>query len=794
MNRKISYNWLKEYIKSSVSVDEFSKRLSLKSMSVERIEETKPLFQGVITAKILEIIKHPNADKLQLATVDTGKTRQTVVCGAPNIKVGQIVLLAVAGAKLPDPTKKGEIFILQKANIRGVESSGMLCASDELGLGDDHAGILILPPETKIGCPLEEVINFNDHILDIEITSNRPDAMSVVGLAREAFAAIKGSKFIYPDLQPKIQMSRSAKKMPLAIKIEETKLCPRYQGVVMTDIKIGPSPLWMQLRLMRSGLRPINNLVDITNYILLEYGKPMHVFDYDKIQGGKIIVRKARAGENILALDGNTYDLKSNHLVIADEKRPVAIAGIMGGELSAATEQTTTIIFESAVFNSLAIRKIARELNLHSDSSDLFEKGLPAESVSPAIIRAIELTQQLAGGKVVSEIVDVGQVKYKPVKISLYPQNVQRYLGVTIKPVEIKNILKSLGFDVAGSSVLKVTVPWWRSGDVEFDYDLIEEIARIYGYHNLPTELPTGVIPLNQKDPVLFWEDRAKNVLAGIGFSEVYNYSMVSRSLLNKIGFDQLALLKINNPLNEDLEYMRPTLFAQILQNISDNLNNFSEQKIFELSNVYLLNNPKDLPVELPKLTGAIVGKDEFLQIKGAVELLLKKLGIGEYEVKSTDQKCPLWQLGQALDIYQDNKFLGQFGLVNQDILAKFDIQKPVALFDFDFSILSPISSTVKNFQSIPEFPEVERDLALIVDNKITWQQINDIARTIDKLVVEVRYLNTFIDSTLGDGKKSVAFRLVFRSVEKTLKSQEVDDIIKKLVDILTKEFNAKLR
>jgi len=360
--------------------------------------------------------------------------------------------------------------------------------------------------------------------------------------------------------------------------------------------------------------------------------------------------------------------------------------------------------------------------------------------------------------------------------------------------VEIKNILKSLGFDVAGSSVLKVTVPWWRSGDVEFDYDLIEEIARIYGYHNLPTELPTGVIPLNQKDPVLFWEDRAKNVLAGIGFSEVYNYSMVSRSLLNKIGFDQLALLKINNPLNEDLEYMRPTLFAQILQNISDNLNNFSEQKIFELSNVYLLNNPKDLPVELPKLTGAIVGKDEFLQIKGAVELLLKKLGIGEYEVKSTDQKCPLWQLGQALDIYQDNKFLGQFGLVNQDILAKFDIQKPVALFDFDFSILSPISSTVKNFQSIPEFPEVERDLALIVDNKITWQQINDIARTIDKLVVEVRYLNTFIDSTLGDGKKSVAFRLVFRSVEKTLKSQEVDDIIKKLVDILTKEFNAKLR
>jgi len=788
MDRQYSYNWLKEYVKLSISAEVFAREFSLKSQTIDRITDLSPQFSGVITAKILEVTKHPNADKLRLATVDTGKEKMTVVCGAPNIAAGQIVPLAPVGAKVLDPD--GNQWQVTKAKIRNVESNGMLCSQKELGIGEDHAGIMILPPGTAVGKPLAAVLSLDDKIFEIEITSNRPDVMSVVGLAREA-AAVFGAKFTYQPPKPSLVIKE---KLPLSVKIQEPKFCSRYQGVVMTGVKVGPSPLWLQLRLIQAGLRPINNVVDITNYVLLELGKPIHVFDYHKLTGGQIIVRKAKPGEKILALDGKTYELKPNHLVIADQKIPVAVAGIMGGQDSAATESTTTIVFESATFDPVAIRKTSRELNLHSDSSDLFEKGINSQSVEPAILRAIELTQQLAGGKVASEIVDVRYDKYQVAKISFDVASIPRHLGVEIPVLMIKKILVSLGFAVSGGKKLSLTIPWWRQGDVVAEHDVIEEVARIYGYHNLPTELPSGQIPLRPKNQLFFWENQVKDILAGLGFTEVYNYSMLSPELLKKVDFSTEQAVKIYNPLNETMEYMRTTQLSQILQNVADNLNNFSEIKIFELSNIYLVQKVTDLPDELPKLTGAVVGENAFFQVKGVIEFLLKKLLVADYEFKLTDQKCPLWQSGQALDILVDKKFIGQFGLASRKILSQFDIKKPVTVFDFDFSALITFAATTKKFQPLPEFPGVERDLAMVVEKNLTWQKISASTKGVDKLIVAVDYLNTFTDQSFGENKKSLAFRLGFRSTERTLKSEEVDAIVKKVINDLEKNFGAKLR
>jgi len=799
MNIKISYNWLKEYIKTNKSVQDFVKEFSLKSQTIDRIEEIGQGLDGVVIGKMLEIKKHPNADKLNVAKVDIGKKEplELIFGQVVELKVGDQLPIAVAPTKLPGGLE------IKAREMRGVVSQGMCCLDSELGLSDQDR-VTFFPKEIKPGLPITQALSLRaDYLLEIEVTANRPDAMSVVGLAREA-AAVLGTKFDLKVPKPNLKI---AKNIPLSVQVLEPKLCLRYNAVVMTDVKVGPSPLWLQLRLIFAGLRPINNLVDITNYILLEYGRPMHVFDYEKLNGQKIIVRLAKRGEKILALDGKTYELRPHHLVIADSKEPVAVGGIMGGELSAATEKTKTIVFECAAFDPVLIRKTARELNLHSDSSDLFEKNLHPQSTYLGILRAIELTQQLAGGKVASPIIDVGVKNYAAKKIKFDLASIKRYLGLEIPVTTVKKILTSLGFTVSGTKTLSVAVPWWRANDVVFDYDLVEEVARIYGFANLPSRLPQGQIPVEQPNLEFFWEDVCKDTLAGLGFCEVYNYSMLSEKLLAKVFFPASQALRINNPLNEEFEYLRTTLLAGILQNVSDNSKNFADQKIFELSNVYLPTKANDLPQELPKLTGAIVSNanDAFFQAKGVVELLLKKLGINNYKLVLTDSACPLWAKGQALDVILGKEFLGQFGLVKQNILDNFGLKKParlaedgesrrVALFDFDFKVLVKLATAVKSYQPIPEFPGVTRDLAVVINKTLSWQEIRDLANQVNQLIVDIEYLSTFTDDSIGTGKKSLAFRLTFRAADRTLKSEEVDEVIKKIIEKLQKEFGAKLR
>jgi phenylalanyl-tRNA synthetase beta chain len=651
---------------------------------------------------------------------------------------------------------------------------------------------LILPPDTPIGKKLEDVMPLNDHILDIEVTSNRADAMSVIGLAREGAAAL-GLRYEFKPAKPNL---KSAENLSLTVKIEEPKLCSRYQAIVMTGVKSGPSPMWLQLRLLASGLRPISNLVDITNYILLEYGQPLHVFDYEKLSDKKIVVRRAKAGEKILALDGKTYELKPDQLVIADGRVPVAVAGIMGGEESAATAKTKTIVFEAANFNPVSVRKTARALNLHSDASSLYEKGLHPQNTHFALLRAIELTQRLAGGQAASPIIDAGIKIYKPAKIKLDTAQIKKHLGADIPAAKVKTILTTLGFSVSGGKILTVSVPWWRANDVGFDYDLIEEIARIYGYHNLPTTLPQGEIPVTAKEPILIWEENIKNELKAAGFTESINYSMVSEKFLAKGGFGAIKPLKVANPLNEDMDSMRTSLIPGILQNIADNIKSIPEIKIFELSNIYLPAKANELPDENPRLCGAIVSDQEnsFFLAKGLAELLLTKLGLLNYEIKLTDQNCPLWQKQAAMDVICGGKFVGQFGLFAGEILENFGIDKPVAVFDFDFCLLASIAQSGKIYRPIPAFPESSRDLAIIVSQDVKWESISATVAEASPLLAKIEYLNTFLDKSLGENKKSLAFRMIFRAPDRTLKSEEIDVAVKKAISALESKFSALLR
>src|SRR3989338_898214 len=397
-------------------------------MSIERTEKVEPVFKKVVTAKITDIKPHPNADRLRLVTVDYGQGKQTVVCGAPNIAVGNVIAFAFEGATLLNPDNLSQTTVLKSVDIRGVDSAGMVCGLDELGFGTEHYAVLTLPENTPLGKPLETLLVPSDQLFDIEITSNRPDAMSVVGLVQEAAAVFSLKAKLKPPAKPKLK----AKKLSLTVKVTQPKLCPRYQAVVMAGVRVDFSPLWLQLRLMQAGIRPINNIVDITNYVLLEYGQPMHVFDYQKITDKKIVVRLAKPGEKILALDGKTYQLESQMLVIADAAKPIAIAGVMGGQDSAASNQTSTIVFEAANFNSVSVRKTARALNLHSESSDLFEKGLPKLLTTAAIDRAVELAQDLTGAKVASLVLDSSPAQPKVTKINFSLATLDRYLGITI--------------------------------------------------------------------------------------------------------------------------------------------------------------------------------------------------------------------------------------------------------------------------------------------------------------------------------------------------------------------------
>ncbi|MBI3626485.1 phenylalanine--tRNA ligase subunit beta [Candidatus Uhrbacteria bacterium] len=800
MDLKISYNWLREYVDTKLSAQDLARELSLHSFNVERIHKENESLDKVVVGRVMKTGKHPNADKLSLNDVDLGGGKMVkIVCGAPNVYEGMVCAVALPGAKVKWHGE-GDLVELKATAIRGQESFGMICAASEIGLAElfpeQDKGVLDFKGhDLKIGESLAKALQLDDYVYDMEITSNRPDVLGIVGLAREAAVVGKG-KFLYKEAPlPK----HGKEKLPLKIELTEKKACLKYTAVVLSGVKLGSSPWWLQKRLRQAGIRPINNIVDITNCVMTEHGKPMHAFDYDKLSGQQINIRFAKPGETLQAMDGKTYNFKKSHLIMADANGPIEIAGLMGGNSSGIGQETTRIVLLSATFDPLMIRRAARDLNLHSDASSRFEKGLHPMSCLPTLKRGIELAQDLAGAKLASQVFDLGEKNYRPAKIKLETQTVSDQMGVTLAPAQIKKILSSLGFNVTGSAkTLTVTVPWWRAGDVAMDRDLVEEVARIYGYHNLPSQLPEGKLSAALPDPQLKWESEIKRQLAAVGPTEIYSYSFISEKMLAGFGLKPDSTLKLHNPLNEEMVYMRPTLLPSLLQVVAQNEGFYPEQSLFELANVYLSAGMANLPDETPRLAGALTGKDWsalFYRGKGVLEYLFVQLGLKLDQVKWQESKADCWIKNRSADIFYGEQQLGSMGFFRPEVLHSAKVKSTCLVWELDAKLLSSKANDLKSYAALPKFPSVKLDLALVVKQNATWAQVAGLVKEVGQTYIEsIEVFDVYQGKGVPEDSKSLAFHITYRDPQKTLSMEEVQQLHQKIVKNLQTKLGAQVR
>jgi len=799
---KVSLKWLKEYVDITQPVTEIAKRLTMAGMEVKGTEVIGGQWENIVVGQIKAINPHPNADRLTLPTVDLGTEQATVVCGAPNLRVGDKVAFARVGAQLIDG-HTGEVVTLKSAKIRGVVSSGMVCSEKELGISDRHEGIMVLPDDAPVGAPLADYLG--DVVLDLDITPNRPDCLCVIGIASEV-AALTGQSLHFQEVS--YQETASPIDQQIAVEIWAPDLCPRYSASLITGVKIAESPAWMQQRLLACGQRPINNIVDVTNYVMLEYGQPLHSFDYEKIRGKKIIVRRASEDENIVTLDNVERELTTDMLVIADTKGAVAVAGVMGGANSEVTEETTSILLEAASFNPASIHYTGRTLGLPSEACMRFERGISRELTLPALERATQLLAELGGGKIAKGIIDAYPGKLEPEPIRLSTGEVKRYLGVEFSLKQIRDTLTSLGFDcrqIASTSELLVTTPYWRS-DIRLAVDLIEEVARITGYDEIPTTMLSSPIPRQNPEPIIGLKREVSHILAGYGFQEIITYSLTSLEMLNKLSIEPYPVapspLRVANPMTAEQEYLRPSLRANLLVALSANRRHEDGGiRLFELGRVYL-PRPKDLPDEREVLCGLLSGPGleqswqsqselpDFFEAKGVVEGLLSRLG-----VEASFEECSdhgLHPTKQAAIAVNGNK-LGVVGELHSKVLENFEIAEPAYLFEIDLPALLPFTIGHKMFQPIPRFPAVVRDVALVVDAEIPHQKVVDVIKSFP-LVEKVAIFDVYSGEQVPQGNKSLAYRLTFQSPTHTLTDKEVNKVQQQILDRLSHDFGATLR
>lgn len=788
MNIMISYNWLKEYLNTDLSVEEFAKKTTNAGNGVEQIISLKERYKGVVVGELLSIEKHPDADKLSVAKVDIGKKAPlNLIFGSMvEMQVGMKVPVAVAPCELPGNVK------IEKRKMRGVVSEGMLCLDQELGFLKSGVSIRFFDADMKNGTPLVEALDMDDYLLDIEVTTNRPDAKSVIGQAREG-AVVTGDEFAW---KPKMPQAPTNPTIDLSVRVEDAELCPRYQAVVVENVKIGPSPWWVQKKLLLAGHRPINNLVDITNLILHEYGQPLHTFDADKLSDRTLIVRKAKQGEKIVALDEVEYELDDSMLVIADSKKPVAVAGVMGGLHSGTTEQTTRVVIEAATFDPVSVRRTARKLNLYSDSQQLFEKGLSTEATSPALARAIELIGELAGGTVASKIYSARPSAYKPLSFSFDPARANKLIGVDIPEAEQMETLTRLGFtSEKQGDTYNVTVPYWRDHDIEHSVDFIEEIARVYGYDRVPSQLPEDELPEIRQDQTLVWQRRAKELLRGLGFTEAYSYAFVSEAQLNKFDLTAEDAIHLQNPLSEDQAYMRPSLLPSMLTAFEENQRRADQIHLFEIAPVYLPPEGKELPKQpLMLLAGVLCkkGAEGFFTLKGVIERLAFELGWKQLSFVE-GAKNDRWHATRSAEIQLDGNTIGYIGQMNTKMTQSFGIESDVVMCELSFDEVVNYSTQIKSYDPIPIYQDVKRDVAAIVDERVTYVSIQDALTKASDLLHHVELFDVYRGKGIEDGKKSIALHLSFRA-DRTLASEEVDAELSTLRAVLEKEFGAIMR
>ncbi len=799
---KVSLKWLKEYVALTLPPAALADWLTMAGLEVKGLEVIGGHWGNIVVGQIMAINPHPNADRLSLPTIDLGAEQATVVCGAPNLRLGDKVAFACVGAQLIDG-HTGQLSTLKSAKIRGVVSSGMVCSEKELGISDRHEGIMVLPDEAPVGAPLSDYLG--DAILNLDITPNRPDCLSVIGIARE-IAALTGQSLHLREVG--YEEAASLVDQQIAVEISAADLCPRYCASLIMGIKVAESPGWMQQRLVAGGMRPISNIVDVTNYVMLEFGQPLHAFDYDRIKGKRIIVRRASNSESIVTLDGVERVLAGDMLVIADEERSVAVAGVMGGANSEVTQETTSILLESASFNPASIHYTGRTLGLPSEACMRFERGIRPELTLPALKRATQLIAELGGGKAAKGLVDVypGKLEQKPILLST--GEVKRLLGVSFSREQIVGSLTSLGFDCkpAGSaSEVLVTAPYWRS-DIHLAVDLIEEVARIMGYGRMPTTMLSQPIPKQNLEPIIGLKREVRRSIIGYGFQEIITYSLTSLEMLNKLSPDPHPLepmpLRVANPMTVEQEYLRPHLRANLLAALSANRRHEDGGvRLFELGRVYL-PRPKGLPDERevlcgllsgPKLEKSWQGRDElpdFFEAKGVVEGLLSQLGVeASFEECSDDS---LHSSKQAA-IVIGGKRLGVVGELHPKVLQSFEIAEAVYLFEIDLVALLPFTIAHKMFKPIPRFPDIVRDMALVVDAGIAHRKVLELIKSFP-LVERVAIFDVYSGDQVPQGKKSLAYRLTFQSPTHTLTDNEINKVQQQILDKLSHDLDAVLR
>lgn len=638
----------------------------------------------------------------------------------------------------------------------------------------------------------------NDFVYDIEVTANRPDMMSVVGIAREANAILKSfgkkAEFLPLKFFPKKVLKN---KLSLKIEMENRNLCPRFTAVILDNIKVAPSPEWMTRRLEKSGVRSLNNVVDISNYVMIETGQPMHIFDYDKIRNHKMVLRRSKKGESIITIDENKRNLPEGAIVIEDKDRLIDLCGIMGGANSAVSSKTKRVVMFVQIYNPLLIRKTCQALGFWTEAAIRFEKGVDSEGIIPALWRAVELLEKIAFGQVKSKLIDINNIQYKQKKVKVSFSKINQLIGIEITPQKVALILNSLGFKTnIKRDAIEAEVPSWRANDINISEDLIEEIVRIYGYHNLPSILPVNQILEQKTIPEFFWENKTKILLKYLGFSEVYNYSFISAKDLEGFNLNKNKCVKITNPLSSDWEYMRPSLVPCILKNIADNEKNFSKIKIFELSNVYIKKSDNNLPYEFLLLVGALVDKSDknlFFEAKGIIEFLFKELGI--FNIEFRVENALNTQKGRTADIILGKEVIGFLGVLDKKIASCFELNSEPVIFSLNFTKLIKKATCKKIYKSISKYPLYKMDLAFVIDEKVLYK---DILETIKKaggtLVKNIQLFDVYRGKQIGSNRKSLAFAIEYGTNNRTLFGEEVKKTQNKIIQAIQKKFEAKIR
>ena len=820
---EVSYNWLKEYVSFDLSPERVAQVLTFIGLEVEEIRTVEDIpggLEGVVVAEVVECAPHPDSDHLNITKVriSEGGELMQVVCGAPNVAAGQKVLLATVGTSLPAPD--GSTVKIKKSKIRGAESYGMICAEDELGIGTSHDGIMVLEPEAVVGTKAKDYLHLGtDTIFTIGLTPNRVDGASHIGVARDFSAWLRfnnlGGELTLPD----VSAFRDGEGESIPVEVLSSDGAPRYMGVTLKDIKIGPSPDWLQKKLLAVGLRPISNVVDITNFILMETGQPLHAFDASKIEGGKVVVRRASEGDKFVTLDGVERTLSSGDLMICDTVKPMCIAGIFGGLDSGITESTTSVFLESAYFDPVSIRRTSKRLGIKTDASFRYERGADPEMIPYAAARAVLLMQELAGAKVVGKVREVYPEKIGRKKVSLNFARMEALIGKKIGAETILRILGYMDFGILSSDAegAEVSVPAYKV-DVYRECDVVEEVLRIYGYDNV--EMPEHIVSSYDNTPNPDPEAvrvKACDLLAANGFMECMNNSLTRADYYNGLKtYPKANLPMVINPLSSDLNAMRQTLLFSGLEVIAHNLNRQStDLKLFEMGNVYRyepagerdpVNNLTSYS-ERMHLSMFIVGKGtqywrnsvgagHFFALKGYVELLLRRLGVDLNSLEYGAAPADLFSEGLAYRIPSSGKTLLMLGTVAPARLRQFDIKQPVFAAEIDWNQLLKLYLRSKVvYRELPQYPEVRRDLALLLDENVSFADIRKAAFSAEKKILrKVVLFDVYRGDKIPEGKKQYAISLTLQDYDKTLTDKYVEQVVGRVLNALSSQFGAVLR